>query len=168
MSHPSSRRRLPWICPPPWIWVTVAALASAACAPGVRVRGSVSSVSSDCASVDAAPLREAKVTVHCPNRHEPLLEVSTDAQGRFELRRDGILSKACWVEVSAPGHETATYPVGHLCAVEGNVLEGCHGFGVQAELERRAPRPAEDEGDDADAGDDGDEADEDEGDSTED
>ena len=129
------------------IGVTLA-LVSVRCLPGVRARGSVSSVSPDCANVAAKPLPKARVAVHCPNRHDAIAEVVTDGQGRFELLRRSLLPHACWVKVSAPEHEDAIYPVDHLCAVEGTVLEGCHGFAVQAELERRRPPPSDDETDD--------------------
>ncbi|HHH30907.1 MAG TPA: hypothetical protein ENK57_21535 [Polyangiaceae bacterium] len=131
--------------------VLLLTIVATGCAPGVRMRGSVSSVSADCADVEAVPLPLARVAIHCPDRHQPLAEVLTDAQGRFELRRDGILSKACWVRVSQAEHDPAIYPLGHLCAVEGKVLEGCHGFAIQAELERRAPPAPEapDDGEDA-------------------
>lgn len=122
---------------------------TAGCLPGVTARGSVSSVSADCASVDAVPLPKARVAVHCPNRHDPVVEVSTDVQGRFELRDHALVPSACWVRVSAPEHDDAVYPIDHLCAVEGTVVEGCHGLSVQAELERRASPAPEDDADDS-------------------
>jgi len=110
--------------------------ASAACAPGVRARGSVHGVDPRCGDSEPVPLAGARVAFRCPNRPQPLLEVTTDAQGWFEVHREGLLSRDCWVQISKPGHTDQIFPVSQICAVEGTVLEGCHALAVQAELER--------------------------------
>lgn len=122
-----------------WAWWLLAGVAG--CDPGIAIRGTVHALPDHCQSgvevyAEGQPLEGAGIVVQCPGDDTPRIEATSNAVGRFEAGRIGVMGMDCTVRVEAAGHTPSYYRVGEICAVTG--FGGCVAFSLHAELAQGA------------------------------